>query len=150
MRKIMVFILAATLGLTACDKDDNDAAAQLEIDKEIIENYLSVNQLTAESTASGLYYIIDNQGDGVKPSISSTVTVSYTGKLLDGTVFDSGTASFPLTNVIVGWQEGIPLFNAGGTGQLIIPSCLAYGTQGSGSIPPNTVLIFDIYLISVK
>ncbi len=146
----MVFIMAVTLGLTACDKDENDAALQLEIDKEIIENYLSANQLTAESTASGLYYIIDNQGDGIKPSISSTVTVNYTGKLTDDTVFDSGTASFPLSNVIEGWQEGIPLFNAGGTGKLIIPSCLAYGSQGSGSIPPNTVLVFDIYLISVK
>ncbi len=146
----MVFIMAVTLGLTSCDKDENDAALQLEIDKEIIENYLSANQLTAESTASGLYYIIDNQGDGIKPSISSTVTVNYTGKLTDDTVFDSGTASFPLSNVIEGWQEGIPLFNAGGTGKLIIPSCLAYGSQGSGSIPPNTVLVFDIYLISVK
>lgn len=146
----MMFILAVTFGLTACDKGETDAEAQLAIDKEIIENYLAENNLTAQSTASGLYYIIDNQGEGIKPSISSTVTVSYTGKLLDGTVFDSGIESFPLANVIEGWKEGIPLFNAGGTGKLIIPSGLAYGTRGSGSIPSNTVLLFDIYLISVK
>jgi len=150
MKKILLFILAVSFGLTACNKDENDAEAQLAIDREIIENYLADNGLTAQHTDSGLYYIIDNQGTGIKPSISSYVTVNYTGKLVDGTVFDSGTASFSLTNVIAGWQEGIPLFNVGGTGKLIIPSGLGYGTDAVSIIPPNSVLIFDIYLISVR
>ncbi|MCD6092074.1 MAG: FKBP-type peptidyl-prolyl cis-trans isomerase [Bacteroidales bacterium] len=150
MKKIIMFFLAVSLGFTACDKTETDAAAQLEIDKGIIENYLADNDLTAQSTASGLYYIIDNQGAGLKPSLSSTVTVTYTGKLINGSVFDSGTSSFPLVGVIQGWQEGIPLFNAGGTGKLIIPSGLGYGSDSRSSIPANSVLIFDIYLVSVK
>lgn len=146
-----MFFLVVSFGLTACKKEDG-YDAQLEIDKAIIEKYLDDNGLTAQSSASGLYYIIDNQGTGIKPTINSTVTAKYTGKLLSGTIFDSGTASFPLANVIEGWQEGIPLFNAGGTGTLFIPSGLGYGSSGSGSgsIPPNTVLIFDVYLIGVK
>jgi len=150
MKKIILFFLAVSFGLTACNKEEKDAAEQLAIDKKVIEDYLLDNGLTAQSTASGLYYIIDNQGEGIRPSISSTVTTQYTGKFTSGSIFDSGTASFPLSNVIAGWQEGIPLFNAGGTGTLLIPSGLAYGPDGSYSIPANSVIIFDIYLISVQ
>jgi FKBP-type peptidyl-prolyl cis-trans isomerase FkpA len=149
MKRILLFILALSFGFTSCNKEEKDIDAQLAIDKEIIEKYLNDNGLTAQSTASGLYYIIDNQGTGIKPSISSTVTVTYTGKFINGTVFDSRTASFPLTSVIQGWQEGIPLFNAGGTGKLFIPSGLGYGSTVKSSIPANSVLVFDIYLISV-
>jgi FKBP-type peptidyl-prolyl cis-trans isomerase FkpA len=143
-------MISLGLGLTACKKTSDDTNKQLEVDKALIENYLSENNLTAESTASGLYYIIENPGTGTQPTIDSEVTVRYSGKFLSGTVFDSGTASFPLSNVIKGWQEGIPLYKAGGKGTLIIPSGLAYGPNGSGPIPGNTVLLFDIYLISVK
>jgi FKBP-type peptidyl-prolyl cis-trans isomerase len=150
MKKIFVILILVIGGLTACNKVEADAAAQLEIDKAIIEKYLIDHNLTALSTASGLHYIINIQGSGIKPSISSQVSVNYTGRLIDGTIFDSGTASFYLSSVIPGWQEGIPLFNAGGTGKLIIPSSLAYGTSGGSAIPPNSVLIFDVYLISVQ
>jgi len=152
MKKILLLILTVSFGLTACDKVENDANKQLELDKDIIENYLAENDLTAQSTASGLYYIIDNPGDGIRPSINSTVTVKYTGKFISGSVFEkpADAISFPLSNVIKGWQEGIPLFNQGGTGTLIIPSGLCYGPQGRSTIPPNSVLIFEIYLISVK
>ena len=152
MKKNIVLFLVVAFGLTACNKDA-DYDEQLEIDKEIIEDYLVDNSLTAESTASGLYYSIDNAGSADKPTINSEVTVRYTGKLLSGSVFDNGggqAISFPLLAVIQGWQEGIPLFGAGGAGTLFIPSGLAYGTMGQGSIPANTVLIFDIELISFK
>ncbi len=150
MKRLLILIIGIGFGLTACDKTSVDTDAQAKIDQGIIEDYLSEHNLTAESTASGLYYIIDNPGSGTQPTINSEVTVRYTGKFLSGTVFDSGTASFPLSNVIKGWQEGIPLYKTGGTGTLIVPSGLAYGPNGSGSIPGNTVLLFDIYLISVK
>ncbi len=150
MKKFFLLLILASLGLTACNKEETDAAAQLEIDKAVIEKYLIDHNLTALSTASGLHYIINIQGAGIKPSISSTVTVNYTGRLINGTIFDSGTESFPLTSVITGWQEGIPLFNVGGTGKLIIPSGLAYGAAETPNIPPNSVLIFDLYLISIK
>ena len=89
---------------------------------------------------------------GVFPDLSSVVTVAYTGKLTDGIIFDQSSSvgiSFPLTNVIQGWQEGIPLFSEGGTGKLLIPSALGYGSNAIGSIPANSVLIFDIELLDV-
>lgn len=149
MKRIIILLLAVSFGLTACNKD-NDYEAQLAIDKEIIENYLADKGLTAQSTATGLYYIIDNPGTGEHPTVNSTVTVRYTGKFLSGTVFDSGEISYSLASLIEGWQIGIPLFSAGGSGTLFIPSGLGYGPTGSGSIAPNTVLIFDMDLISFQ
>lgn len=152
MKKILVLLLAVTFGLTACDKG-YDYEEQLAIDKEIIEAYLSDNDLTAQTTPSGLYYIIDNSGTDSHPTINSTVTVRYTGKLLSGSVFDNGggeAISFPLANVIEGWQIGIPLFGIGGSGTLFVPSGLGYGPTGSRSIAPNTVLIFDVDLVSFQ
>jgi len=150
MKKVLFLLLALSLGTVSCTKDKS-ASAQLDVDKMAIEDYLAEHNLTAQSTASGLYYIIDNQGTGAQPILSSTVTVKYTGWLLDGTKVDGGTITYPLNVLIKGWQEGIPLFNEGGNGTLFIPSCLAYGITGAGdNIPPNAVLIFDINLISVE
>ena len=132
--------------LISCKKDIN------QIDQQVIEQYILENNLVAESTNSGLYYIIDNQGSGEKPNIYSTVTIAYTGKLTDGEIFDQSSstgATFPLYNLIQGWQEGIPLFNEGGSGTLLIPSSLGYGSQAVGNIPKNSVLIFEINLIEV-
>lgn len=143
------FVLTLLIGFSSCNKDnDLDEAEQLKHDTELIENYLDENNFTAEKTSSGVYYIISNAGTGTHPSINSQVTVQYTGKLLDGTGFDSNTATFSLANVIEGWQIGIPLFKTNGRGKLIIPSTLAYGSDGSGSVPANAVLVFDIHLIS--
>jgi FKBP-type peptidyl-prolyl cis-trans isomerase FkpA len=83
----------------------------------------------------------------------STVTVAYKGYLTDGTVFDesdSNGITFSLRNVIQGWQEGIPLFKEGGSGMLLIPSALGYGSSSQGQIPANSVLIFEITLIDVQ
>lgn len=151
MKRLLLFtILVFSIALSACKKDDSISQAdQLAIDDQKIIAYLNANNLEAEKTASGLYYIITNEGTGAHPSINNTVTVQYTGKLLDGATFDSGTATFPLANVIAGWQEGIPLYKIKGRGKLFIPSYLGYGPSGSGSsVPGNAVLIFDVYLIS--
>ncbi|MEM0993666.1 MAG: FKBP-type peptidyl-prolyl cis-trans isomerase [Bacteroidota bacterium] len=124
---------------------------QLAIDVETIEGYLEENNITADSTASGIFYFFEEEGTGENPARGATVTVKYKGYFLDGTVFDETendeTATFPLNNVIQGWQEGIPLFKKGGKGTLLIPSALAYGVNGRGDIPPNTVLAFDIELV---
>ncbi len=139
------------LGLFSCNKDETKTQSeQLAEDVSLIEQYLTNNDLVAEKKTSGLYYIIEKAGSGVHPNINSTVTVKYTGYFLDGTEFDSGTATFPLRNVVSGWQEGIPLFKKGGRGKLFIPSYMGYGTSGSGSVPANSVLAFDIYLISFQ
>ncbi len=135
--------------LIGCKKKES----QSEIDERIITEYISNNNLNAKSTNSGLYYTVDDPGTGAMPNITSTVTVAYKGYLTDGNVFDESTAdgiTFALTNVIKGWQEGIPLFKEGGKGTLLIPSALGYGAQGNGEIPKNAVILFDINLISVE
>lgn len=117
-----------------------------------IEDYLQENNLTAQSTSSGLYYIINNPGTGENPTLQNTVIVHYHGYLTNGQVFDSsidrGTPlEIPLSNVIQGWREGIQLFKKGGTGHLFIPSHLAYGKNPPPGIPENAVLIFDVELV---
>ncbi|MCP4890269.1 MAG: peptidylprolyl isomerase, partial [Planctomycetaceae bacterium] len=108
-----------------------------------------VNDLTSEVTASGLHYIVTQEGDGNFPNENSSVTVNYVGTLLNGQEFDANDdITFSLQQVITGWTEGIPKFSVGGSGILIIPSDLAYGPASpSPAIPPNSILKFDIDLL---
>jgi len=153
---LLLVLLITTLTFVGCGGDEecdlvlnittnfNQTVYQDNINT--IENYLSENGLTAEMTASGLHYIINEPGDIEKPEICDEVTVTYSGYLPNGEIFDSGTATFPLTGVITGWTEGIPFYGKGGSGVLLIPSYLAYGESGTGSIPGNSVIIFDVRL----
>ena len=105
-------------------------------------------------TDSGLQYEVIKQGTGPKPTAADTVTVHYTGKLTDGTVFDSSKdrgqpATFPLANVIKGWTEGVALMPVGSEYRLTIPANLAYGDQEVGSIPASSVLVFDVELLGI-
>ncbi len=133
-----------------------DPQEQARVDAELIKKFVTDNKLNAKSTESGIYYVVDKEGKGANPTLESNVKVHYSGTLLDGTKFDSSydrgePTEFPLRGVIRGWQEGIPLFKPGGKGKIIIPSGLAYGPQQVGpSIPPNSVLVFDIELLEVK
>jgi len=133
----------------SCEEDDYNEEEQLKKDIALIEQYLMENNLTAQSTESGLHYIVEQQGTGPKPDLYSEVTIDYTGKLLNGTVFDTGPITLPLYQFIEGWKEGILLFNEGGKGQLFIPSTLAYGENDQETIPENSVLIFDIHIQAV-
>ncbi len=148
-----LFILLGFL-FFSCEKGLTDEQ-QLQADIEKIENYISSHNLTAESTASGLHYIITEPGSGGHPTSSSSVTVKYVGKLLKNEkVFDQTTGTetrtFALSGVIKGWQEGIPLLQKGGKGTFFIPSALGYGPYGSpsGTIPANAPLIFEVELVS--
>lgn len=131
------------------------AQDQAAVDKAIIEKYVADNGLKGKYTDSGIFYAYDKEGKGAQPTIADAVEVHYKGSLLDGTKFDSSydrgqPAQFPLTRVVRGWQEGIPLFKEGGKGTLLIPSSLAYGAMGMPpAIPPNAVLRFDIELLKV-
>lgn len=150
---ILSFILTLTLG--SCMKsDDYDPAKQTELDDALIVKFISDNKLTAIKHSSGVYYQILSSGSGTKTYTASTqVTAKYTGRLLDGTVFDQTTSqalSFPLGNVIVGWQIGVPLIQKGGKIRLLIPSTYAYGRSAAGKIPANSVLDFDIELVDVQ
>ena len=108
-----------------------------------------------KTTASGLQYKVMKEGTGPVPKSTDTVTVHYKGTLLNGTEFDSSykrnePASFPVTGVIPGWTEALQLMKTGSKYQLFIPASLAYGEQGRPSIPPNSVLVFEVELLSIK
>jgi len=152
---LVLFLLFVSCDLGGSDSDvlplePEDFTAQNDED---IQAYLTANELVATKTATGLYYHIENQGDGIMPTPSSTVTVAYKGYFLDGTVFDESDANglnLSLEQVILGWQEGIPLFNEGGSGILYIPAHLGYGSFNFNGIPGGSVLVFDIELLSVE
>ncbi|HGM5581874.1 TPA: FKBP-type peptidyl-prolyl cis-trans isomerase [Pseudomonas putida] len=104
--------------------------------------------------ASGLQFEVLTAGSGAKPSREDNVRTHYHGTLIDGTVFDSSyergqPAEFPVGGVIAGWTEALQLMNAGSKWRLYVPSELAYGAQGVGSIPPHSVLVFDVELLDV-
>ncbi len=133
------------LFLGSCDKE-----SQAEKDEKLIRTYLADRGLAAEETSSGLFYVVTDLGTGKQPNSGSRVKVAYKGYFTDGKVFDESNGStFYLNQVIRGWQVGIPLFKEGGSGILLVPSALAYGNSGSGGVPPNTILIFDIELQQV-
>lgn len=108
------------------------------------------------TTASGLQYKVIKPGEGDSPAATDTVTVHYTGTLIDGTVFDSSLkrnqpATFPVNAVIPGWTEAMQLMKPGARYKLVLPSELGYGESGAGNIiGPNAVLVFEVELISVE
>ena len=120
--------------------------------------FLEENGQRAEvkTTASGLQYEVLTEGTGPKPSGSTArVTVHYEGRLINGNVFDSSykrnqPATFGLNQVITGWTEGVQLMPQGSKYRFFIPSDMGYGNRGSGSIPPNATLIFDVELLQTK
>lgn len=109
-----------------------------------------------KTTESGLQYRVINSGAGKMPTADQSVTVHYTGKLIDGTVFDSSVergepATFGVSQVIDGWTEALQLMKEGDKWELFIPSELAYGERGAGGrIPPYSTLIFEVELIKVN
>jgi FKBP-type peptidyl-prolyl cis-trans isomerase FkpA len=146
LKIILVLIL-----LSSCSNDDKTDFTTSN--DEEIQKYIKDKKLNAIKSSSGLYYVIENQGSGIKPTFTDNVTVAYKGYFTDGTVFDQSNSdgiSFGLQRVIAGWTEGVTYFNEGGNGILLIPSRLGYGNSGRGSIPGGAVLIFDIKLISIN
>ena len=143
--------------LAAFEKFNAEKQARIETEKRKQQEALA--QLTEgfEKTASGLYYKITEKGNGKKPKKGDQVAVHYTGMLLDGKVFDSSlyrgqplNFAVGIGQVIEGWDEGILLLNEGDKARLVIPSDLAYGSQGAGGvIPPNAALVFDVELVRV-
>ncbi|MVW76885.1 FKBP-type peptidyl-prolyl cis-trans isomerase [Pseudomonas xionganensis] len=133
-----------------------EAAAKAEAAAGAGRAYLEENAKREGVTvlASGLQYEVLTAGDGAKPSREDSVRTHYHGTLIDGTVFDSSyergqPAEFPVGGVIAGWTEALQLMNAGSKWRLYVPSELAYGAQGVGSIPPHSVLVFDVELLDV-
>ena len=128
------------------------AAENKEAGKKFLEENKKKNNVI--ETASGLQYQVLVKGAGKKPSATDKVKVHYTGKLLDGTVFDSSVqrgepVTFGLNQVIPGWTEGLQLMEEGGKSILYIPSNLAYGDRDMGQIPPGSTLIVEVELLKV-
>lgn len=134
-----------------------EAAKMADINAQAGKAFLDENGKRHEVsvTASGLQYEVLAEGDGPMPAASDRVKVHYTGKLLDGTVFDSSVergepATFGVTQVIPGWVEALQMMKQGAKWRLYIPSALAYGPNGAGGvIGPNATLIFDVELLEV-
>lgn len=118
--------------------------------------FLAENKLKegVKETESGLQYRVINEGEGEHPGAEDVVEVHYTGRLIDGTVFDSSvergeSIKFPLNGVIPGWTEGVQLMKPGAKYEFVIPSNLAYGERNSGPIPGGSTLVFEVELISI-
>ncbi|WP_266368478.1 FKBP-type peptidyl-prolyl cis-trans isomerase [Tellurirhabdus rosea] len=134
---------------------------QKGVDDKLIAAYIAKNSLSAKKTPSGVYYVVSQPGAGAVPSRGDVVKVKYTGKTLDGKVFDSsnnqpqtaGGIDFPLGMgaAIPGWEDGLMQLPKGSKATLIIPSTMAYGQQGAGdAIKPNTVISFDVEVVDIK
>ena len=117
-----------------------------------LEAYLSSASITtATKHCSGMYYIIDAAGSGATANVCNTVAVKYKGQLTNGTIFDQSATpvSFQLNGLIEAWKKGIPLIKPGGKIRLYCPPSLAYGNQAAGTIPANSILIFEVELTNV-
>lgn len=143
----------------AMEAEQQAAATKMaEVNGKAGEEFLNENGKRAEvvTTPSGLQYEVVEEGTGRQPSDTDNVTVHYTGRLIDGTVFDSsverGTpATFGVNQVIPGWVEALKMMKEGAKWRLFIPANLAYGAQGAGNIiGPNATLIFDVELIKIN
>ncbi|WP_158989521.1 FKBP-type peptidyl-prolyl cis-trans isomerase [Mucilaginibacter sp. L196] len=158
MKRILLLSGLLIILFSACKKQTFNDTRQATIDELKIQAYIKANNIDSlTKDPSGLYYRIVTQNPGAHPTVTDTVQVSYVGKLLNGTVFDTETATvLGMPGLIKGWQIGIPMLGADHINKaarirLIIPSALAYAdsgsTAGAVTIPPNAVLDFTIDLI---
>lgn len=149
-------------------KQQKEEQKQAGIQDKELQKYFISNNITPLKTASGLYYIIKEEGKGAKPVLNDTVSLNYRGKLMNGTTFDSNIDSafnhiapfeFPLGagRVIKGWDEGVALLSQGSKATFFIPSRLGYAAQAvpgnpgnPKGIPANSILIFDVELLNIK
>lgn len=140
------------------ERQQAEAAKMADLNAKAGEAFLAENgkRVEVKTTPSGLQYEVLKEGEGPSPKPNDTVTVHYTGKLIDGTVFDSSVergepATFGVTQVIPGWVEALQLMKTGSKWRLFIPSNLAYGPNGAGGvIGPNQTLLFDVELLAIK
>lgn len=163
MRNLLIFVVAVSSMLIfgSCLKSEDTTTyqkefqSQLSTDKMTITQFLVNKGIKASEHESGIFFAIEEKGTGDYDYVGKnpTIRVNYTGRLLDGTVFDSTEGKpieFKLGQVILGWQIGIQLIQKGGKIRLIIPSGYAYGNRSAGKIPANAILDFDIELIDIK
>lgn len=151
MKYLIIALSLFLVVLTGCNKDKRDCslpklkAPAAEV--ATLKKYLDDNSITAIFDTSGFYYNIAEAGGAQKPDLCSIIQIGYKGTLTNGTVFDSQSSyAFYLSNLIYGWQLGVPKVGKGGRVTLYLPPSLAYGSNATGTIPANSILIFDISL----
>jgi FKBP-type peptidyl-prolyl cis-trans isomerase len=155
---LSLFLLLVGIALlSACSKSDktdpqstacavkaeykNDSSAT---QRALMVAYCNNNGITYTIHPSGILYQIITPGDTAKPNLCTSLTMTYTGKLMTGIQFDKGTITYALKDLIVGWQIAVPLIGKGGKIKMVIPSSLAYGPNANGSIPANSPLYFEM------
>lgn len=149
--------LMNSLQMEMMNRQQQKTQAESSAAKAAGEAFLAENktQPGVVVTPSGLQYKVIQEGQGEHPTAEDVVEVHYTGRLIDGTVFDSSvergeTIKFPLNGVIPGWTEGVQLMKPGAKYEFYIPANLAYGDRGAGPIPGGSALIFEVELISIE
>lgn len=154
----MALLLAVTLFASGCQPGDTTPCTATTVSTKApasevtaLKQYIDSNKIAATADERGFYYTIQSAGTGSKPTVCSNVTVNYVGKLTNGNTFDSGNGvRFGLNQLILGWQEGIPLIAPGGSITLYLPPSLAYGSAAQNGIPANSILVFTIDLTSIN
>lgn len=159
MKKILILLMLAGT-FSGCIKEDEncpyDECQNKAPDSEIatLQSYLTSNGIVATQHCSGLFYVVDEQGPGKKPTACKTISINYEGKLTNGTVFDKtqpgSPATFNISQLITGFKNGLPLLRTGGKMRLYVPPSLGYGSRQAGSIPPNSIIIFTVELLSIQ
>jgi FKBP-type peptidyl-prolyl cis-trans isomerase FkpA len=151
MKKLFILLLSAFTFVSACKKKENCAentTKATESEVVSLRDYLTANSIITKEDPRGFFYIVTDSVYGSKPTTCDNIRIAYKGTLLNGTVFDqSNSAVFTLSNLIVGWQQALPLIGIGGSIKIYLPPSLAYGNKASGSIPANSNLIFEIDLL---
>jgi FKBP-type peptidyl-prolyl cis-trans isomerase FkpA len=159
MKKIIFAVMCITLISSCLKKSGTGCPYQLGDPKasaqEIlnIQTYLANNSINATQHSTGLFYTINNAGNGdIVTDLCNIVRVTYVGKLTNGTQFDASAApvDFGLNQLITGWKIGIPIIKVGGSIRLFVPPSLGYGSQAVQGIPANSILVFDINLLGVQ
>jgi FKBP-type peptidyl-prolyl cis-trans isomerase FkpA len=156
-----LFLIIAVIAIfSACSKSDNKDPqstactfqAQYKNDSSATQRaqmiaFCNNNGITYTIHPSGILYQIITPGDTAKPNLCTSLTMTYTGKLMTGIQFDKGTITFALRELIVGWQIAVPLIGKGGKIKMVIPSSLGYGAEGRPpAIPSNAPLYFEMVL----
>jgi len=155
---LSLFLIIAGIALiAACNKSDNKdpqstacaVTAMYAKDTSAAQRaqmiaFCNNNGITYTLHPSGILYQIITPGDSTRPNLCASLTMTYTGKLMTGIQFDKGTITYPLKDLIVGWQIAVPLIGKGGKIKMVIPSSLAYGPNANGSIPANSPLYFEM------
>lgn len=150
-------VIPSSAGYGSTGQNDIPPDATLIFDIELVsvgsaaDDFVKENNLTTTVLPYGVHIIITKPGSDVKPTLQDRVRVKYSGRLVNGEVFDSNDdISFALSSVILGWQVGIPEIGEGGSCTLIVPPLAGYGSSARPSIPANSVLIFDVELFEVQ